>query len=136
MYVNARALIERRTPHGPEIVVQTRNKPGEAPRVELPGGQVEEFESLIAALRREVREETGLTVTAIEGLETLMEIEHNGDLVECVRPFAVYQTLKGPVDSINGCLLSLRSGRGIGCRWRRLQGCALGTRLAESGLDR
>lgn len=100
IYVNARAIIERRTAHGLEIVVQTRTKPGEEPVVELPGGQVEQYESLIAALRREVHEETGLTVTEIEGLDTLLEVEHNDDRVECVRPFAVYQTLSGPVDSM------------------------------------
>lgn len=100
MYVNARALIERTTPLGPELVIQLRNKPGEPQQVELPGGQVEEYESLLVALRREVWEETGLTVTAIEGQDTRLEVAQHGALVECIRPFAVYQTLQGPVDSM------------------------------------
>lgn len=100
IYVNARALIVRDTAEGREIVIQTRDKHGENSTMELPGGRVEKFESLIAALRREVREETGLTVIEIEGMDTLVEVEHDGDLVECIRPFAVYQTLRGPVDSM------------------------------------
>lgn len=68
--------------------------------MELPGGQVEPYESLVAALRREVKEETGLTVTEIEGLRTRMEVSHGEDAVEVIRPFAVYQTLSGPVDSM------------------------------------
>ena len=38
MHVNARAIIERETPNGREIVIQVRNKPHEGgKRIELPG---------------------------------------------------------------------------------------------------
>lgn len=100
MYVNARAIIERQTAAGREILVQRRNKPNEQRTLELPGGQVEEFESLLQTLRREVAEETGLTVTHVEGLNTLVETEDHGSRVECITPFAVYQTVRGPVDSM------------------------------------
>ncbi|MFC6227934.1 NUDIX domain-containing protein [Paenibacillus allorhizosphaerae] len=43
---------ERKT----EIIIQTRNKPNEPKQLELPGGQVEKFESLLDTLRREVKE--------------------------------------------------------------------------------
>ena len=50
MFVNARAIIERETCAGTEIVVQVRNKPQEGGKwIELPGGRVEEFESLVGA---------------------------------------------------------------------------------------
>jgi 8-oxo-dGTP diphosphatase len=101
MHVNARAIIERETPAGLEIVLQTRDKPHEGGTwLELPGGRVEEYESLLEALAREVREETGLTVTGIEGAGERVEARTAGTRVECLQPFAAYQTLAGPVDSV------------------------------------
>lgn len=101
MYVNTRAIIEQKTADGLMILVQVRNKPYEGGKwLELPGGRVEEFESLVTALRREVREETGLEVTLIEGLDTRLETGSMDANVECLVPFAVYQTIRGPVDSI------------------------------------
>jgi 8-oxo-dGTP pyrophosphatase MutT (NUDIX family) len=101
MFVNARAIIERETPTGTEIVLQIRNKPYEGKKwIELPGGRVNEFESLVEALRREVREETGLDLTQIEGVASKVETNQVASNVECLQPFAVYQTTKGPVDSM------------------------------------
>lgn len=118
MYVNARAIIERSTSEGVEILLQTRNKPGERPQLEFPGGQVEAFESLLDALVREVREETGLEVVEVEGHDTRVVAVGEQARVECVRPFAAYQTLEGPVDSmgvyfrcgVRGQLLSTGDG--------------------------
>jgi len=101
MYCNARAIIERGEPDGMEILVQVRSKSHEGGKsIELPGGRVDEFESLIGALRREVREETGLELVQIEGLDTRIETNGIDTNVECLQPFAAYQTLSGPVDSM------------------------------------
>ncbi len=101
IHVNVRAIIERESATGVEIVVQTRDKPHEGCQsLELPGGRVEPFESLAEALRREVQEETGLELTHIEGLDTRVQTAAQDSNVECLRPFAVYQTTRGPVDSM------------------------------------
>lgn len=112
MYVNARAIIEQETDEGIMIVVQVRNKPHEGGKwLELPGGRVEEFESLVSALKREIREETGLEITHIEGISTRMETGSQDANVECLGPFAVYQTLEGPVDSMGVYFLCQATGQ-------------------------
>jgi 8-oxo-dGTP pyrophosphatase MutT (NUDIX family) len=63
---NSRAIIERTIKDTVEIIVQTRNKPDGPQRIELPGGRIEQYESLITALIREVKEETGLDVDGLK----------------------------------------------------------------------
>ncbi|TCZ80968.1 NUDIX hydrolase [Paenibacillus albiflavus] len=101
-YVNSRAIIERDYKGHKQIVIQTRNKPGEPLTIELPGGRIEPFESLTVALRREVKEETGLDIVEIEGEDTRIDTSNvNPDFaVECMKPFGAYQTIKGPIDSV------------------------------------
>lgn len=101
-YVNSRAIIERINIEAIEVVIQRRTKADSSFQFELPGGRIEPFESLIQALVREVKEETGLDVYEIEGNETRIDTSGiNPEFeVECLRPFAAYQTIKGPIDSV------------------------------------
>ncbi len=127
MRINVRAINERNLPQDREIVLQVRNKPYEGGKwLELPGGRVEPFESLVDALRRAVREGTGLELTHIEGLIGCIQACSDDTNVECLAPFAAYQTLRGPVDSmglyfrcqVHGELL--RSGDATECiQWVR-----------------
>ena len=101
IFVNARALVEREGADGAELLIQRRDRAGEARTcLELPGGRIEPFEPLLDALRREVFEETGLRVVSVEG-ERLRQEDHSHEAtVECVQPFCAYQTTRGPVDSM------------------------------------
>ena len=47
-------------------------------------------------------EETGLIVTDIDGVENRIDTSSIGYSfsMECVKPFVVYQTLEGPIDSM------------------------------------
>ena len=96
-YVNARAVIERSGPHGREVLLQRRVKPGQPRRLEFPGGQLDPFEGITDAL---AREETGLTVTDyltdLRGTTTGTPAAE----VEYLTPSFVYQTRRGPVDSV------------------------------------
>lgn len=95
IFVNARAIIEKGVGTTVQIVVQWRDKRGEG-CWEFPGGRIEPYESLYDTVRREVKEETGLDVTFITGEDECFQ-EGN---VECLKPFSVYQTLEGYLDSV------------------------------------
>jgi 8-oxo-dGTP diphosphatase len=100
IYVNARAIVERAGQFGTEILLQTRSKPGEPERLELPGGQIDPFESVHDALKREITEETGLRITEIHGDQSHRLHQTGSATVETFDPLFAYQTLDGPVDSL------------------------------------
>lgn len=110
IHVNARAIVQRDTPDGREIVIQWRDIPGQEAH-ELPGGRVEPYESFFQAVRREVLEETGLSITRVEGQDgRRVLIDPTVFQVECFQPYAVYQTLHGPVDSMGVFFLCWADG--------------------------
>jgi len=111
MYVNVRAIIERHGVNETEIVIQKRVKrhENETP-YELPGGRLEKYESYIDGLKREVYEETGLRVTKVFGEETKLETNAADSNVEIIKPFAIYQTTNGPVDSLGAYFRCEASG--------------------------
>ncbi|HLR16057.1 MAG TPA: NUDIX hydrolase [Bacillota bacterium] len=102
IYVNVRAILIRERDEAEEVYVQRRKKAHEGVYpIELPGGQLEPYESLLDCLKREVKEETGLDVIeVIDPLKTVQTTSTHGFVVECMSPYAVYQTVEGPVDSM------------------------------------
>ncbi len=65
--------------HDGRVVLIRRGQPPDAGEWSIPGGAVELGESVEAALRREVREETGLEVAVGELLEIYERVERDAD---------------------------------------------------------
>ena len=64
------AIIEKIVNNEKYILIQTRQKEDGAETngmLEIPAGKIREYENVFVALRREVKEETGLTITKILG---------------------------------------------------------------------
>lgn len=101
IHVNVRGIIVREHNNQKEIVVQLRKREGNPECFELPGGRIEEYESITEALKREVLEETGLNVTSIKNEHEQVFTKSEASLfkMQCIKPYAAYQTLSGPVDS-------------------------------------
>ena len=98
IYVNARAIIERINNGKTEVVVQFAT---DHQAYEFPGGRVEFCESFYDAVKREVKEETGLDVIEVIGQDGQLITGDTPDVaVECFRPWAVYQYVKGSHDSM------------------------------------
>jgi 8-oxo-dGTP pyrophosphatase MutT (NUDIX family) len=86
IYFNARAVIVKNENNESEVLIQRRAKLGEPEIYEFPGGCVESGESIIDALKREVLEETGLTVTKIYGIDNYSQCND----IETMNPFSIY----------------------------------------------
>ena len=98
IYLNARAVIEKVENGERKVLIQRR---GDKKYFEFPGGCVEEGESIIDTLKREVLEETGLTVTKIHGFESYKYCENED--TESVKPYSFYQMIQGWINSSGGC---------------------------------
>ena len=62
------AIIEKDINGFRHILIQKRRKNiSEDGLIEIPAGKIREFENIFDALRREIKEETGLTITNIIG---------------------------------------------------------------------
>ena len=94
----AGAIIEKIIDGEKHILLQTRQKSGGGDtngKLELPAGKIREYESIFTALRREVFEETGLTVTKIKNENKLFS-KFVGDFETIsAEPFCVTQNLSG-----------------------------------------
>lgn len=94
----AGAIIEKIIGGEKHILLQTRQKKGGGytnGKLEIPAGKIREYEDVFATIRREVREETGLTVTKIYGDE-LSTVTHIGNVKTIsFEPFCITQNLSG-----------------------------------------
>lgn len=92
------AIIEKSIGGIPHILLQTRQKPGGDEtngKLEIPAGKIREYEGIFDALRREVREETGLRITKISGEEAVVPMHSCGADTISFAPFCVTQNLSG-----------------------------------------
>lgn len=99
IHVNVRGLIVRQSENGKQLLIQLRKRAGEAAVYELPGGRINEYEKMVDGLRREIMEETGLKVEMIHGEQESVITTGRSFSMECIKPYASYQTIEGPVDS-------------------------------------
>lgn len=103
IHVNVRGLVVRKIEDEIQLIIQLRKRAGEPEVYELPGGRINEYERITDGLKREIMEETGLQVVAIYNEKDAIVTTGNGAAssfsVECIKPFAAYQTIEGPVDS-------------------------------------
>lgn len=94
------AIIERIHESRKQVLVQTRWKPERDPiysgTIEIPAGWIDEYENVYDALRREVFEETGLTITRVTPeIKTAVHTTDKDDASFAFVPFCCQQQLKG-----------------------------------------
>ena len=99
IHVNVRGLLVREVENEKQLIIQLRKKDGHRDVYELPGGRINEYESIADGLKREIFEETGLMVKSICGEQDAITTKGNSFTMECIKPFSAYQTVEGPVDS-------------------------------------
>ena len=92
------AIIEKIIEGEKHILLQTRFKRDGGDtngKTELPAGKIREYENILTALRREVLEETGLTVTKVIGEDSVSTSRVGEVETVSVEPFCVTQNLSG-----------------------------------------
>lgn len=124
------AIIEENENGEDYILIQERMKEDnilENGLLEIPAGKIREYENIFQGLRREVLEETGLTITEIEGEKDVVECKCNGYTVISFNPFYSSQNLSGVysimlqtfICKAKGNLLK-ESNESIDIRWIKL----------------
>ena len=79
-------------------------------RAEIPAGKIREYESIFEALRREVWEETGVHLTAIQGEETSQFLDVAGNKTIMFSKYCVTQNLSGAYSLILSTFLCEAEG--------------------------
>lgn len=91
-------IIEKIINNNYYVLIQVRDKeevPSESGLFEIPAGKIRDFENIFDCLKREIKEETGLTVVEIVGQDESFIIETDDYKVLNYTPFTCAQNLKG-----------------------------------------
>ena len=78
--------------------------------LEVPAGKIRKYENIFEALRREVREETGLTITKISGEDKKISNLIKGNEVISYTPYCITQNLFGAYSIILNTFLCEAEG--------------------------
>ena len=107
------AIIEKIVNNEKYILIQTRQKEDGAETngmLEVPAGKIREYENIFEALRREVKEETGLSITKILGEDNQISNFIKGNEVISYTPYCITQNLSGAYSIILNTFLCEAKG--------------------------
>ena len=107
------AIIEKIVNNEKYILIQTRQKEDGAETngmLEIPAGKIREYENIFEALRREVNEETELSITKILGEDNQISNFIKGNEVISYTPYCVTQNLSGAYSIILNTFLCEAEG--------------------------
>ena len=107
------AIIEKIVNNEKYILIQARQKEDGAESngmLELPAGKIREYENIFEALRREVKEETGLSITKILGEDNQISNFIKGNEVISYTPYCITQNLSGAYSIILNTFLCEAKG--------------------------
>jgi 8-oxo-dGTP pyrophosphatase MutT (NUDIX family) len=93
------AIIEREIDNQKHILIQVREKKSDkiySGSLEIPGGKMQAFEDIYDTILREVKEETNLDVTFIDGKTRRLDYQNREDVSSLIEPFCVTQMQCGP----------------------------------------
>lgn len=107
------AIIEKIIDDEKYILVQTRQKEDGCETngmIEIPAGKIREYENVFSALRREVREETGLEIIKIYGEDSSVCTQTGDVTTISFSPYCVTQNLSGAYSIILNTFLCEAEG--------------------------
>ncbi len=78
--------------------------------LEIPAGKIREYENIFVALKREIKEETGLDITYISGEKNAIIENVNGNSLISFKPYLVSQNLSGAYSIIVNTFLCKATG--------------------------